>query len=445
MQPSGAGPSASNVGAATLWVSLLGPPNLEWAGAPLPIARRQVRALLYRLAAESQPVPREHLCFLFWPDTPESSARRNLTGLLSHLRRTLPTSEMLVTEKEQVWLDFHYVWSDVEVFQRLFAIEERFGRIEALEQAVGLYRGPFLDGFSLPDSSEFEMWCTAERQTWERLYLEALASLIEEQAAKGEYAAAIAFAQRYLATDDLAEEIHRRLIELYAISGDRSAALRQYEQCLTILERELGVDPLPETQSAYRAVLDGSPSAGTAPAAQPTWTTLPGLDVPLIGRDDALGRLARAFARARAGRGGVVLISGEAGIGKSRLMQEFATRQQGQALVLAGGGYADAQTIPYQPVVEALRPALGIQPMSPNVQPAWLAEASRLMPGLRDLYPSLPAPLPGGPEQARARLFEALCQLTRGLARRLQACAPVSGRSPLGRRHDPGLAGSSGA
>jgi DNA-binding SARP family transcriptional activator len=416
MQPSEGKPSASDMAAATLRVSLLGPPSVEWGGTPLLIARRQVRALLYRLAAEPQPVPREHLYFLFWPDTPESSARRNLTGLLSHLRRVLPTTEMLLTKEEQVWLDSHLVWTDVKAFQRLSANEKHSGRIEALEQAVGLYRGPFLDGFSLLGCPEFEMWCIAERQTWERLYLEALASLIEEQAAKGEYAAAIAFARRYLATDDLAEEIHRRLIELYATSGDRSAALRQYEQCRTILERELGVDPLPETQSAYRAVLDGSPSPGTAPAAEPTWTTLPGLDVPLIGRDGAIGRLTKAFARARAGHGGVVLISGEAGIGKSRLMQEFATRQQGQALVLAGGGYPDAQTIPYQPLVEALRPALGTQPMSPNVQPAWLAEASRLMPELCDLYPSLPAPLPGEPEQARARLFEALCQLTLGLA-----------------------------
>lgn len=300
---------------------------MEWAGTHLPIARRQVRALLYRLVADSQPVPREHLCFLLWPDTPESSARRNLTGLLSHLRRTLPTPQMLLTEKEQVWLDSNYVWSDVKVFQRLSAMEKPSGRTKALEQAVGLYRGPFLDGFYLPDSPEFEMWAALERQTWERLYLEALASLIEEQAARGEYAAAIAYARRYLATDDLAEEIHRRLIELYATSGDRSAALRQYDQCLTILERELGVDPLPETQSAYRAVLDGSPSPGTAPLVEPTWTTLPRLDVPLIGREDAIGRLVEAFARARAGHGGVVLISGEAGIGKSRLMQEFATRQ----------------------------------------------------------------------------------------------------------------------
>lgn len=116
---------------------------------------------------------------------------------------------------------------------------------EGLQHAIDLYRGPFLAGFSLPDSAEFEVWAFQERSAWERLYLEALSTLLEQRAARGEFEAAITCAQRYLATDDLAEEVHRRLIELYAASGDRSAALRQFEYCATVLERELGVEPLP--------------------------------------------------------------------------------------------------------------------------------------------------------------------------------------------------------
>jgi predicted ATPase/DNA-binding SARP family transcriptional activator len=375
-----------------------------------------VRALLYRLAAGPQPIPRNKLSYLFWPDTPEADARRNLRGLLSHLRHALPLPDLLLASEDMVGLDPDRTRSDTVLFERLCAAPGPAAQAEALQQAIDLYRGPFLAGFSLPGCQEFEIWAAVERRNWERLYLEALATLVEQQAAKGQYAAAIAYARRYLATDDLAEEIHRRLIELHAITGDRSAALQQYEQCVTILERELGVDPLPETQAAYRAVLEGPPPPGTALVAEPVWTTLPGLDLPLIGRDSAMDRLAEAFARARAGHGGMVLISGEAGIGKSRLMEEFGTRMQESALVLAGSGYADAQTMPYQPIVEALRPALGSQALRLNVQPAWLAEASRLMPELRDLVPPLPAPQPAEPEQARTRLFEALCQLTLGLA-----------------------------
>jgi DNA-binding SARP family transcriptional activator len=402
--------------AAILRIHMLGPPKVTWAHRTLSLPRRQVRALLYRLAAGPQPIPREKLSYLLWPDTPEADARRNLRGLLAHLRHALPVPDLLLTSQEMVGLRPDRTWSDTVLFEHLCTASGPATQAEALQQAVDLYRGPFLSGFSLPGCQEFEIWATTERQIWERLYLEALATLVEEQAAKGQYAVAIAYARRYLTTDDLAEEIHRCLIELYTTSGDRSAALRQYEQCLTILERELGVDPLPETQAAYRAILEGPPPPGTAPVAEPVWTTLPGLDVPLFGRDGAIDRLTKAFVRARAGHGGVVLISGEAGIGKSRLMQEFAIRQQGQALALAGSAYPDAQPIPYQPIVEALRPALRIQSLGANVQPIWLAEASRLMPELRELYPSLPSPQPAEPEQARARLFEALCQLTLGLA-----------------------------
>jgi tetratricopeptide (TPR) repeat protein len=171
-------------------------------------------------------------------------------------------------------------------------------------------------------------------------------ALIEERAAGGEYAAAIAYARRYLETDDLAEDVHRRLIELYAAAGDRGAALRQFEHCVAALERELGVSPLPETRAVYQAVLEGRPARPQHPSVRPTWATLPGLKAPLVGREEALGRLRQAYADARSGRGGVLLISGEAGIGKSRLMQDFAMGLAGQALVLAGVSYPGGQAVP---------------------------------------------------------------------------------------------------
>ena len=293
----------------------------------------------------------------------------------------------------------------------------RGGEGEALQRAVDLYRGPFLAGFSLPASPEFEAWVNQERYAAERRYLEALAALMDRRAASGEYASAIACARRYLETDDLAEEVHRRLIELYAAAGDRSAALRQFERCAVILERELGVSPLPETRAVYQAILAHQPSPEQT--ALLDWATLPSLHAPLVGRDEVLRQLERAYARIQAGRGEVVLIAGEAGIGKSRLIQEFAASCADRPLILAGAGHPDTQTIPYQPVIEALRPALTVRPAAGNLQPVWLAEASRLLPELRSLYPdllpTLPA-LPAEPEDARGRLFEALCQIVLGLA-----------------------------
>jgi DNA-binding SARP family transcriptional activator len=403
-------PDAVNADA-PLRVRLLGPPAASWLDRPLSPSRRQVRALLYRLGVDLQPIPRERLFFLFWPDIPESAARRKLTNLLSHLRRTLPAPGVLMTGRDCVWLDPELAWSDTAAFDRLCAQAGTRG------QAVELYHGPFMEGFCLPGSPEFDQWATLERLAWERRHLDALAALIEEYAARQAYDAAITCARRYLATDELAEDVHRRLIELYAAAGDRALALQQYEHCAAVLERELGVRPLPQTQAVYQSVL----AARTLPRAMlvsaPRWTTLPSLHVPLIGRRAALGRLDRAYSEARAGRGGTVLLEGEPGIGKSRLMQEFASRVQGEALVLAGAGYPDMQTTPYQPLVEALRPALLAGHAWLQVPRRCLADAAHLLPELRPAD-SGPAPPPADSDpHARSRLFEALRDLALALAR----------------------------
>jgi DNA-binding SARP family transcriptional activator len=232
------------------------------------------------LAIRLKPVPREQLCYLFWPDTPESIARRNLSRLLTHLRRALPTPEALLPTNDHIWLDPKRVWSDAATFERLCTISEPERHTEALQQAVDLYQGLLLDGFSLPDSPEFEEWATLERRTFERLYLEALAGLIERRATEAAYDDAITYAQRYLAFDDLAEDVHRRLIELYVETGNRSAALRQYEHCTVVLERELGIKPLPETRAACRTVLEGRVALTPESARTPR----PGPDASQVGR-----------------------------------------------------------------------------------------------------------------------------------------------------------------
>jgi predicted ATPase len=139
--------------------------------------------------------------------------------------------------------------------------------------------------------------------------------------------------------------------------------------------------------------------------------------VPLVGRDDALRRLGRAYARARAGQGRVVLISGEAGIGKSRLMQDFATGLAGRARLVVGSGHETEQGLPYWPLVEALRPHLpAIDWAALGVEPLYLAQVARLLPELRTLLPDLPAPSAVEPAQAQERLFRALAHCLLSLA-----------------------------
>jgi DNA-binding SARP family transcriptional activator len=401
---------------AELHLCLLGPPSLAWQGEPLMLPRRQARALLFYLAAVPQPVSRDHLCLLFWPDATETTARCNLSRLVSILHSALPDPALLITSADQIGLARQRTWSDTQAFEQLWAAWKDDGQPSCLQQAVALYRGSFLDGFSLPDNPEYESWMTMERQRCERMVLQALAALVEDEASKGEYASAIVQAQHYLEIDNLSEEIHRRLIELYALTGDRAAAVRQYERLVAVLERELGLDPLPETQTIFRAVQAGGMPQRIGPTPSSFKVHMPFPDVPLVGREEAWHALEEAYSRTRSGRGLVVLISGEAGIGKSRLLRDFCTSVQHQCILLTGAGYPETQTSPYQPIVEALRSGLSMELFGLDAYPGWLSEASRLLPELRARHPGLPEPPASEPGWARARLFESLEMILAGMA-----------------------------
>jgi DNA-binding SARP family transcriptional activator len=402
---------------AELHIALLGTPLIQHIGRTISIPRRQARALLYRLAARPEPCSRGELCFLFWPDIPEVKARRNLSRMLAHLGRELPNVTRPVSEEDCVSLDPATTWVDTAEFTHSLQRWTGCQQTAHLRQATELYRGAFLSGFTLPGCPEFEAWVVLERATWQRKYLDTLSRLIESYRVQGNHSEAIACAQRYLAEDDLAEEVHRDLIELYASAGQRSAALRQYETCVTILERELGVSPLPVTQAAYQAALEGKPETITVPTVNRNQTESLGLDIPLIGREPVMEQLTQAFAKVvEQEQGWFVLIAGEPGVGKSRLLQALMISWQRQALILSGAGYADTQTMPYQPVIEALRPALmsGSLNLSEQHIP-WLVEASRLMPELRGSYPGLPPAAPAPYGRGQAWLFESLTQLLLGL------------------------------
>ena len=398
-----------------LAVYMLGPPSVQWQGSPLVIARRQARALIYRLAAGDTPVPRDHLAFLFWPDVCDTVARANLSRLLNLVRSALPHPDLLLADKNQVRLNPDLVWSDTRQFARLHALAARGnGAPAVLHQAADLYRDSFLAGFSLPGSPEFDLWLTREQQHWERQYLKVLDALIDLHTRRHEYQQAIACARRYLDVDELAESVHRRLIRLYAAVGDRGAALRQFETCATILERELGVSPLPETRAAYQAALTGTRAVQVQ---VPAWTTVPTLEVEMVGRDEALLHLQQAYTTTRRGQGRVVFVSGEPGIGKSRLLQEFIARLEPPTRVLVGNAHEGEQGIPYGPLVEALRAHINhLDWASLNLAPETLATIADLLPPVRDHLPP-PSSEPPYPFQS-TQLVQALVDLILALAER---------------------------
>lgn len=240
-----------------LRVYLLGPAWVEWQEQPLSIGRRQTRALLYCLAAKQHPVAREELCFGFWPDEADAHAHRQLSHLLSHLRAALPDPNLVQSVNDTVELDWQRVWCDAAALRAACAsLDPENAR--QLEQAVQHYRGPFLSGFSLPAAPEFELWVSEQRTMHERLYLDALRVLLRCEAGHMDYSRAIKYARIYLQVDELAEDIHRELMVLHVMAGDRPAAIHQYQRCAAVLQRELGVEPLPETRAIYKAVTQNS-------------------------------------------------------------------------------------------------------------------------------------------------------------------------------------------
>lgn len=379
-----------------LQATLFGPPQLLCAGAAIPLARRQMRALFFRLAVTHRPVARGQLCFLFWPDIGDSAARRNLTVLLNQLRQALPCPDVVQSQGDCVLLNPAHLQTDTVAFGEALAQATRSGTLEPLTTAIDLYRGPFLDGFVLPSCAEFEAWATQERQSWERRYLDALALLVDAYVARGVYPEAIAAAQRALAVDPLAEEMHRQLITLYATAGDRTAALRQFEQCVVLLERELEVSPLPETRAVYEAVRQGQIAVGRAksarppapaidhssagaadgaPQTQPGRPALPAPATPLIDREAEMADLHALFQTP-----GVRLLTltGPGGSGKTRLALQVAWTMTTQ--VADGAAFvALAPVRDPELVLQAIAHAYGLKQSSPSTLADYLGDKESLL------------------------------------------------------------------
>ena len=209
----------------------------DGAGRDIAIGGRKAQALLAYLAlSPGKPQPREKLASLLWSDRSEAQARASLRQALSELRRAVPQSEspFLKAERDSVWLDPGAVEADAVALERLV----NSGEPEDLARAAELYEGEFLDGLDVRDAA-FEEWRRGERERLRERTRQALTRLFEQQT--GEQA--IATGRRLLALDPLNEATHRGLMRLYADTGDRTLALRQYQSCRQVLNAELGVEP----------------------------------------------------------------------------------------------------------------------------------------------------------------------------------------------------------
>jgi DNA-binding SARP family transcriptional activator/predicted ATPase len=400
-----------------LEIALFGPPRVERDGKRVTFDTRKATALLAYLALADRPVSREALCDLLWPAHDPGRARGALRRTLSTLRGAVGDEWIDAAADSIVLRRRPGLELDVERFRQLAA---NGASLETLREAIALFAGRFMEGFSLRDSPEFDDWQIRETGGLERELASALQHLVQQLSTRGDYAQAISHARRWLELDPLNESAHRELIRLHAWSGDRAGALEQYRQCVRTLSQELGVAPLGETAALYEQVSGGSlappPGAEASPApANPASAAAPPPELPLVGRAHELAALIDAHARARPD-GGLAVIEGEAGIGKTRLAHELVRRaQRGGAVVLAARCYDDEAGLPYGPIIELLRDAVtDAEPTGwpAAVGPQRLADASLLLPELAALSDELPDPLPLEVPGAQVRLLEAVAAVT---------------------------------
>jgi len=386
-------------------------------GTVLRLPTRKAEALLAYLALPlGQAHPREKLASLLWGELPDAQARASLRQALFRLRRAVGATDetCLRLEADAVALDPAAVAVDVTAFEKAVASAAP----EGLGQAAALYQGDLLAGLAVAEPP-FEEWLLAERERLRELAIEALARLLTHHRAAGRPEAAVQTALQLVALDPLQEAVHRTLMRLYVELGRRGAALRQYQHCVSVLRRELGVEPETETKELYRHVLRARPATGPGGPARPGRAEraderagLPAPAAPMIGRESEMARLAGMLADACCGRGGTVAIEGEAGIGKSRLLAEVVVQASRSGMrVLLGRCYESEQILPFGPWVHALRSGGIVSEGGAlrGLQPAWRAEVARLFPELAS--PGLPTPS----DDAR-RLFESMTRLLEAAA-----------------------------
>ncbi|MGC9395886.1 MAG: AfsR/SARP family transcriptional regulator, partial [Anaerolineae bacterium] len=246
-----------------LRVFLLGTPQIECEGEEVKLPHHKALALLAYLALNPGTHRRERLATLLWPDAAPKRAYAYLRNALWQLNQT-PVTEWLVADRESIELrrDDAF-WLDVAHVQDLLAACQTHGHAEnevcaacvpLLTEVVDTCTDGFMAGFTLEDSAEFDDWQFFQAENLREALNNALARLTHWHAEQKAYPQAITYARRWLALAPLQEAAHRQLMQLYAWDGQQNLALRQYQECVKVLEEALGASPSAETTELYEAI-----------------------------------------------------------------------------------------------------------------------------------------------------------------------------------------------
>lgn len=393
-----------------LLLRLLGGLSLSMNGSRLtgPATQRHRLALLALLAGtRSRRHSRDRLVAWLWPERDIDHARNLLNQGVHALRRTIGETAV-ISDQSDLRLDPVALACDVDAFEDAVAAGE-------LERAVALYTGPFLDGFHLPEASEFEHWVTGERERLRRVYTRSLERLAESAEERREWRTAAERWRALVAEEPYDARATLRLMRALERGGDRAGALREAQRHAQVLHDEFEAVPDPEivavadrlrrvasgardeapnaTDDGSRATLVAASAAIVAPS--------------LVGRTVEWGELMREWHAAKSGLPRCLLISGVAGIGKTCLVEEFVRWTDGSdAATATARCYGTVGRLPYAPLADWLRtPSLRERVMTlPEV---WRAELAELLPEVANGGPDVGSRRDVPRIEARRRFFEA--------------------------------------
>src|SRR5947209_9880150 len=428
---------------------------------------QRVRALLACLLSNpGRKLGREQVMDALWPDADIETASSRLDRTVYSLRQLLEpalsrpaSSHLLRMEREGLILaEQSQIWVDADAFEALLNQARTTGdpgsREKLLEEASVLYGGDFL-----PEERSAD-WIIARRESLQRNWMGLLLELADLRIARDALSTAIDPLDRLLAADPANEAAVQRLIISLAQLDRRDDALRAYHRFTTALQRDYNIAPLPETRSLYEAVQQGDSHAAMTLTSQPlspaetaslvdreTSTAYrQGYKVqigrshqtPLIGRDQELEIMNQLLLASEQGtrtrkkaaslpldtqrRPQCILLVGEAGIGKTRLAEEFSQGALKRGCAVAWSRiYAQESSVPYRQWTEVLRSAMahGLwQQQEISKHPLTYQPLSTLLPDLHDLFPAVVYPTPLSPEQEQLRLWEATLELLNTISER---------------------------
>ena len=399
-----------------LQLSLLGVPEVKHGEHLVTFSTRKAQALLIYLAVEGGVHTRKVLSESLWEELDTAHGRAALRATLQELRKILDYGHSLNDCKHldvthdtlrfdltsQCILDLHTIdlaYKQIrEVTGQTNTVSDvsRRDLLKNLEQATLLARGPFLENFSLRTSQFFDDWTLQQGEYWHKRIHQVFDTLSLLQERTGDVESAIDTVSRWLSYDSLHEEGYRRLMHLRFSQGDRAGALRAFVTCRSVLAAKLQIEPEPDTIAlAERIRLAPAPRLTKVPGSLFVQPPASLLDHPFVGRTKEFDALIKHYQRVSMGQAQVVLLKGESGIGKTRLINEFLNWAQTQgADVLAGQTLQTGEQLPYQPLIDALRRRMahGV-PSSELLSDVWLAELSHVLPELLGRYPDLREPV----------------------------------------------------